>query len=119
MPFAPRDFFTIAQTVVSDYPDSEAALRTGVGRAYYATFLEAREKLRIRVQTGKVHQAVIGALKKADRFAGDQLDKLEELRGIADYDLNVRDPLRSNWSDNWTVAESYAIYVLRRIERIP
>lgn len=117
MPLDPRDFLAIAERVATDHLNSEAALRTAVGRAYYATFLRARERLGVGGRH-RIHRKVISALKRADSAAGNQLDKLEELRGIADYDLNVRDPLRSNWNDNWTMAEGFANHVLRRIERI-
>ncbi len=113
MVFAPHEFIEIANSLAA-LDSSEASLRTAVGRAYYAAFLIARQNLGV---TGRrnVHSRVISELKRTDRFAGDQLDKLEELRGFADYDMDVQDPLFSNWQDNWNKARLFATYIIARI----
>ena len=74
----------------------------------------ARQNLGV---TGRrnIHSCVISELKRTNRFAGDQLDKLEELRGIADYDMDVQNPLRSDWQDNWNKARLLATYIMARI----
>lgn len=114
MSFDPEDFFGAAVFNAGDTED-EARLRTAVGRAYYAGFLAAREKLGVRTHTGRVHREVIGLLKKRDLAAGNQLDKLEELRGLADYELVVE----QDWRGNWELAAKYVQHVLGRIRRLP
>lgn len=113
MPFDPREFLEVADSMASQ-GRSEAALRTAVGRAYYAAFLRARDMLGVRGRR-RVKKRVIDELKKQDRHAGDQLDKLEELRDYADYDLNITDPLFSDWNSNWNKARTFATYILRRV----
>ena len=116
MTFDPNDFLRIAYELGQE-ADDEAKLRTAVGRAYYAVFLRARERLGIR-QRRYVHRLVIGALRRSDRAAGDQLDKLEQLRGFADYDLVVNDPIHQNWAQNWQTASSFASHIWRRLDRL-
>ena len=113
MAFDPGDFFTLAESLAAQ-DHSESRLRTAVGRVYYAAFLRARDQFHV---TGRrrVHRNVITALKRFDRAAGDQLDKLEDLRGYADYETNISDPLYSDWDDNWHKARAFAIHILGRL----
>lgn len=74
----------------------ESNYRTSIGRSYYATFLDAREKLQIvhgRFDTerpGDIHQAVIDKLKEIGLGGlSDKLANLKRNRGRADYDLNT------------------------------
>lgn len=113
MSLEPTRFLSVAEFVSQD-TDDEARLRTAVGRVYYASFLQAREVLMVRTRTGRAHREVIGSLRKRDVAAGNQLDKLEELRTLADYDLDTDNA----WRDKWTMARSYATHVLRRLERL-
>lgn len=116
--FDPETFLDVAAFNAADTED-EARLRTAVGRAYYGSFLAAREKLGVRTHTGRVHREVIGSLKRRDPAAGNQLDKLEELRGLADYQLAVRDQAQQDWRRNWEMARQYAQHILNRIRRLP
>ena len=113
MAFDPSRFPDLGNRLAAS-DQSEVSLRTAVGRAYYAAFVRARDSLQI---TGRrhVHGRVIGAVKRVDRAAGDQLDKLEELRGYADYDMDVTHPLFSDWQANWRKARAFATHVLRRL----
>ena len=117
MTFDPNEFLRFAHEVARD-SDDEARLRCAVGRAYYVVFLQARERLGLRGQRRTIHGAVIGRLKSVNRAAGDQLDKLERLRGEADYELVVQDPLHQDWRSNWAFAASYATYISRRLQRL-
>ena len=114
MSFDPNEFLRLAHAIARD-SDDEARLRSAVGRAYYAVFLQARERLGLRGHRRKIHGLVIGRLKSVNRAAGDQLDKLETLRGEADYELEVQDPLHRDWRSNWASASSYAAYISRRL----
>jgi uncharacterized protein (UPF0332 family) len=117
MTFNPSEFLRVANELALN-TDDEASLRSAVSRAYYAVFLQARDCLGLHGHRRTIHGQVIGRLKSADRNAGDQLDKLEVLRGEADYELEVQDPLHRNWRSNWAIASSYAMYISRRLQRL-
>jgi hypothetical protein len=113
VPFDPGQFFAIAETIASR-AQSEAALRTAVGRAYYSVFLRARQALNVP-GSRNVHNRVIAEVRRLDRPSEDSLGKLEELRIRADYDLDVEDPFFTDWEANWRKAKGFANFVMRRI----
>ena len=117
MTFNPSEFLRLANELARDNSD-EAKLRSAVGRAYYAVFLQARESLGLSGNRRRIHRLVIGRLKGTDRSAGDQLDKLETLRGEADYELVVRDTLHRDWLSNWKSASVYSNNVFRRLRKL-
>ena len=117
MTFDPREFLRVAGQL-AQHNDDEASLRSAVNRAYYSVFLLARDKLGLRGSQRHIHHQVIGKLKNADLAAGNQLDKLETLRGEADYELTVRDPLHRDWTSNWRSAANYAEHISRRLQRL-
>jgi uncharacterized protein (UPF0332 family) len=116
MTFDPTEFLRVANAL-AEHSD-EASLRTAVGRAYYSVFLQARERLGIRGQRRHIHGLVIAGLRRVDRKVGDQLDKLEKLRGTADYELEVEDPFHQDWHYNWRSAFNYATYVSKRLQTL-
>lgn len=113
MSFDPVRFLEVAEILGRDTND-QAGLRTAVGRAYWASFLEVRVRLGVRTRTGKVHREVIGLLKKRDQAAGNQLDKLEELRTLADYELDQQ----HSWRSNWEMARLLANHILEGLRRL-
>lgn len=118
MSFDPGEFLRLAEELAQGSND-EARLRTAVGRAYYATLLQARESLGIpQSRRRRIHGEVIGRLKGRDKAAGNQLDKLETLRGEADYEMVVDDPLHQNWISNWGLARNYAQHIMGRLRSI-
>ena len=112
--FDPLEFVGIADLLVS-HPTSEAGLRTAVGRLYYAAFLSAREFLAVPGRT-RIHQRVIGELRTHDRMAAQQLETLRRIRVVADYDLEVQDPIRTDWQRNYQMARRLANFVLERLQ---
>jgi len=100
--FDPRRYFVLAKDVLAA-SDDEAALRTALGRAYYAAFLVAREYVDAREiaagpRSGRrmgSHERVIfsvGAI--PDDLAitmRSRLFRLKRLRTNADYDLDYVD----------------------------
>ena len=89
MAFGPADFLSLAFTLRNG---DEASRRSAVSRAYYASFLHARERLTstgriVATRTGRDHQRVIGAIRLVDSASGNMLDRLRRLRTRADYDL--------------------------------
>ncbi len=118
MTFDPSEFLNVASELARN-PHDEASLRTAVGRAYYSVFLQACEKLGIRGRRRRVHGFVIGRLRHDDPAAGNELAKLETLRGEADYEMTVQDPLHRDWRYNWRAALSYATHISRRLQGLP
>ena len=69
--------------------NDQALLRTAVSRAYYAIFLEARERLNITVQDHTVHRRVIERLREEGHpDLSSKLNSLRRQRLLADYNLN-------------------------------
>lgn len=113
-PLEPRDFLLPAKRLANNNDD--VSLRTAVGRAYYALFLIARDKLRITNQGGSVHQEVVDIATRRKLPVGNQLKELRRLRNIADYDLIPRNTADLDWSDNWKRVEIIALTVLAELE---
>ena len=93
MPFDPAELNRIAAALIGAGTD-EAAVRTCVGRLYYAAHLTAREVLIKRgwtpSGTGKDHRGVIEELASRHlRKESDLLAYLKDLREHADYHLEA------------------------------
>ena len=111
--FDPLDFLNVAESLSVD-DATEADLRTAVSRTYYAVFLVAREKFQV-AGTRNIHGRVIGAVHIYDRMAGVQLQKLMDLRALADYHLQDLETLDRNWRDNYRKAHRFAAFILDRL----
>lgn len=90
--FDPHEFLQLAAQL--SQATTQGELRSAVSRAYYATFLRAREVLAANnsispTNTGQDHGIVIQALRSRNRAEGNQLDRLRVQRGRSDYNLNV------------------------------
>ena len=117
-PLDPLDFLTLAREL-GCRPD-EAALRTAVGRAYYALFLLARERLGIPLTTPDVHSQLARVLRGQPGYwktAGD-LRVLRALRNVADYQLLPDDPDDRDWAENWASAERIVRRVLPKLQAL-
>lgn len=112
---------------------TEAELRTAVGRAYYALFMLARERLfpgptpprsvRRRTPRGRsgripIHQAVLTEVARRHTATGSQLQKLHDLRIEADYYRSPSQPALSSWQKNSRDALLIANNILPRIRFI-
>ena len=115
MTFDPNEFLRLADEL-GQHTNDEAKLRVAIGRAYYSVMLRTRKGLGV---TGKrnIHNRVIVSLRKVDKAAGDQLAKLETLRGVADYELTVIDPTHQDWPRNWRIASGFAAHISGRLAR--
>ncbi len=74
-----------------DQVGTEAALRTQIGRLYYAVFLEVRTWCEAhlgysRVRMAREHQALANLLSSIDPDLVDQMGVLRTSRNAADYD---------------------------------
>lgn len=114
--FNPLAYLDVAESLAADGA-SEADLRTAVNRTYYAVFLTARETLGVE-GSNRIHGRVIGELRRHDRFASLQLDALLDLRVLADYDIRVQDPFRTDWRSNYELARRLASFIAPRIEAL-
>jgi len=99
VPFAPKDFHTLALWLSQQRTD-EASLRTAISRVYYAAHLLAVERLVQRgwepKGTGDDHMGVFRRLDRgATRHLAVKLRTLLELREHADYHLEATDTVRN------------------------
>jgi len=115
-PFDPAQFLRVA-AILGDQGANEAMLRTAVGRAYYAMFLIARDKLGV-VTTEKVHSEVIRLLTRRDKKLGDQMFYLLNLRLAADYQMIPERQNNQDWQSNWIRAQGAAAFIQRKLEKI-
>ncbi len=88
--FAPVDFFYLARELhYSPIKPLDASYRSCVNRAYYAAFLAAREKAKIKNDDRSVHQKVIEYYtNKKETTLANRLKTLRALRQDADYELS-------------------------------
>jgi len=101
VPFAPKDFHTLALWLSQQRTD-EASLRTAISRVYYAAHLLAVERLVQRgwepKGTGDDHMGVFRRLDRgATRHLAVKLRTLLELREHADYHLEATDTVRNQY----------------------
>ena len=89
MSFDPESFYHLAEKLYAS-DDSESALRTVIGRAYYSAFLIAKKHSPINSTSGSVHELVCTFYKNSDDPAkaaiGNRLDNMRKTRNEADYD---------------------------------
>ncbi|MBI3801373.1 MAG: hypothetical protein HY268_30920 [Deltaproteobacteria bacterium] len=114
-PLDPLTFLRVAQELARQR--DEAALRTAIGRAYYALFLVARDKTGV-TSTRAVHTEVIRAVRKRPgyRAVADQFDALRRLRVVADYQLLPDDPALRDWPSNWVKAQALINHILPKLQ---
>jgi hypothetical protein len=126
MAFEWRDFFDVARFLHSHLEGSslpqEAALRTALGRIYFAAFGHAleyskqwlgfKEKKRPEERTQE-HGAIRAFLRSKRRaMVAAKLDQLRTLRNICDYD---KSPGGFSFEANFTAALDDAEYVFQSL----
>ena len=85
--FDPANFLPLARKLAGG---DEASARTSVGRAYYASFLIAREKLDLSgLRIPEVHQRVIEELHIRNHLIANNLHQLRRMRNNSDYNLHT------------------------------
>jgi uncharacterized protein (UPF0332 family) len=84
----PEAFLTLAAWLADDKHAGEADYRTAAGRAYYAAFHVARDRLSVS-SANSIHLAVIAAVHGRNVRAGSDLNRLRRYRTSADYSLDV------------------------------
>ena len=125
--FDPRQFLELADDLSAPVGTTEAALRTSVGRAYYAAFLVARDRLGAipllspedLYDRPDVHGKVVQTVKGKKSGLGDKLNKLRRLRQQADYVLSSDDsgyrPEYANWAKNSSDARTIAKSIITHL----
>lgn len=115
--FEPLDFLRLADTLAT--PDAnEAALRTAIGRAYYAMFLLARQKTSVQGRRS-AHTRVREAISPTNQRLASLLGGMSEYRDVADYEPVPSNPQFRNWRRNWEHVRRNADDVLLALSTLP
>src|SRR5687768_7459635 len=115
--FDPLQFLRLADELASNDAD-EAALRTAIGRAYYAVFLVARKHTSVRGRH-QAHHIVREELGSHSSRLAALLGTMASYRDLADYDLQPVNRQRQDWRRNWRLVRKNAIEVLDELSRLP
>lgn len=115
--FDPLSFLQLADDLATDDAD-EAALRTAVGRAYYAVYLLARRHTSVEGRH-QAHHRVRQELGLRSQRLTALLGMMASYRDLADYDLQPTNPQRQDWRQNWTVVRQNARDVLDELSKLP
>jgi uncharacterized protein (UPF0332 family) len=112
------DFLVLAEILARD-PTNEAAQRSAISRAYYATFHAGRDYLvrsGIPLNRGRnTHWQVQYELRKTSERLGFDVERLHEWRKSADYD----NPSFEDVAGQATVAVNLAGQTIEAIQAIP
>lgn len=115
--FGPLDFLRLADTLATDDPD-EAALRTAVGRAYYAVFLLARAKTGVEGKR-QAHERVRQAISPVNERLASLLGTIATARYFADYEPRPTNSNFSDWKRIWQQVRQNVTSVLDELETLP
>jgi uncharacterized protein (UPF0332 family) len=86
--FNPIEFIVLARELLLP-GDEEGRIRTAMGRAYYASFLIARDAVGINEKTSDVHRRVVSVLYRRNPVIANKLHLLRRQRNFADYDTRI------------------------------
>lgn len=86
--FNPREFLNLAGELIL-LSDGEGKIRTAIGRAYYASFLIARDAIGINEKMPEVHRRVVSVLYGRNPVIANKLHLLRRQRNFADYDTGI------------------------------
>lgn len=112
-PFDPLEFLALARELGES--DDQSKLRAAVGRAYYALFLIARDRLNV-VTTLDVHTEVINRFgNRKGKGRRDQLFEMKELRLVADYETIPPTEICKDWKRNWERQKLLTLHLLPHI----
>jgi hypothetical protein len=114
--FDPLDFLRLADELAADDAD-EAALRTAIGRAYYAVFLLARSKTPIRDRRA-AHVRVRESISPTNQRLASLLGGMSRYRDIADYEPIPANPQFRDWRRNWEIIRRNANDVLDELSTL-
>jgi hypothetical protein len=115
--FDTAGFLRVARELATRDGD-EAALRTAVGRAYYACFLLA---LRVTgtLRQRDFHEQVLKDLGQLGHpQLASQLGSLRRLREVADYQPAPRHRADGDWNKNWRLVDRWAEHLISSLETL-
>ena len=115
--FDPLRFLQLADELATDDAD-EAALRTAIGRAYYAVFLLARMQTSVAGRHLAHHRVREELSPRSQRLAA-LLGTMASYRDMADYDLQPANRQHQNWRRNWEHVRRNATIVLDELSKLP
>jgi hypothetical protein len=112
------DFLPVAAYLRQE--SGEAYLRTRVGRAYYAAYLEVRTFCElqlgyVRKRTSREHQEVAILLRVLDSDMVDKLKFLRTFRNVADYDIHLSPSTLAITADD---AHAMAEQIIARLDEL-
>lgn len=118
--FEESEFLEVARHLQS-VDGREGFQRSAISRAYYATFLLARQICREKNWIGQVgsgadHGAIESALNDLDRHLGREFGDLLQLRRDADY--STRSLEAGLMADNAQMAIDLADFIRRELKRL-
>jgi uncharacterized protein (UPF0332 family) len=91
LPYKPEKFLALAAKLVNDTDYDEATrVRTAIGRAYYASFLSARDRLEslgYKFPNKSTHKAVYEVVNGKNTMIGNMLAALHDARIESDYQM--------------------------------
>ncbi|HEX5164620.1 MAG TPA: hypothetical protein VFV93_04425 [Thermomicrobiales bacterium] len=115
--FDPLHFLRLADGLATDDAD-EAALRTAIGRAYYAVFLLARARTGVQGKW-QAHERVRQAISPVNDRLAAILGTIATVRYFADYELHITNANFSDWKRNWQQVRQNVTRVLEELESLP
>lgn len=115
--FDPLEFLRLADALVTDDTD-EAALRTAIGRAYYAVFLLARAKTGVQGRR-YAHERVREAISPVNGRLASLLGTISTTRDYADYELRPANKDFIDWTRNWERVRRNVTSVLEELSTLP
>jgi len=113
-----RDFLAVAHHLRSQ--TDEASVRTRIGRAYYAAFLEARSYCEqhlgfVRTMSSREHHDIARLIRPVDRDMANMLKFLRGFRNAADYDLHLSS---STMGRDVVISEDFAADIISRLDKL-
>jgi hypothetical protein len=115
--FDPLDFLRLADELATDEAD-EAALRTAIGRAYYAVCPLARNKTSVRDRRS-AHVRLREEISPTNQRLASLLGSMSKHRDVADYEPMPDSPQFRNWRRNWEYVRRNADDVLDELNTLP
>ena len=115
--FDPLDFLRLADVLAADDAD-EAALRTAIGRAYYAVYLLARPKTTVQGRRS-AHERVRVAISPTNHRLASLIGNMSKHRDVADYEPVPVNPQFRNWRRNRELVRRNAADALAELSTLP
>ena len=114
--FDPMSFLHLADVLATEDAD-EAALRTAIGRAYYAVFLLARAQTTVQGRRQAHHRVREELSPRSSRLAA-LLGTMASMRLLAVYELQTTNPQFQDWRRIWRNMRKNATDALEELSKL-